>query len=161
MAKVNKFQRFIYGLLSGFLRPWEQEINLKYLELYDGKFQQLKQLRQSEIEQSEAKIEELYQKLQDQAALYSMEIEKRDKRIYELEEMDSRLVEQTISLWVKEYLQDKEYWLRLFEHVLNQPFGRQLWVEAVYKQIDRLSPEERVELLYGYLKSRGVLDKKE
>ena len=101
------------------------------------------------------RLEELQVRLQREAEAVSKEMERKDLYIYELEQIKAQLIEQTIARWVAEYLQDSQYWLKLFRHVLSQPKGRALWIEAVFEQVDKLTEQERLDLFYRYLKSRG------
>jgi hypothetical protein len=92
---------------------------------------------------------------QKEAEQWSKVMEEKDALIYSLKQQQEAAIELIISRWVKEYLQDENYWRRLFERVLAQPTGQRLWVEALYKQLDNLSEEQRLELFYNYLESRG------
>ena len=101
------------------------------------------------------RLEDMQVRLQKEAEAFSKEMERKELYIYELEQVKAQLVEQTVARWVTEYLQDSQYWLKLFRHVLSQPKGQALWVEAVFEQIDKLTEQERLDLFYQYLKSRG------
>lgn len=103
----------------------------------------------------EKQIQEINEVRRREAQTYSEALAEKDQIIHGLEEQTCANIERAVARWSKEYLQDKNYWMRLFDHVLSQPFGRQLWVEAVYRQIDQMPDHERLELFYEYLRSRG------